>query len=1104
MRWKWAIRQSQDIKLKPQVAAVSVMTGGSGIEINVGRRPQKRVAYASYIKAIQVKVAKCTASLQPEATPGDTPAVLLASVDDVHLVVGLSHPENAMHKQWLGSDIGSPLAGSSTDSYTIELSADQLTLDRNGVGELMDHMRLVTLDTFRWDSLVSRWPSPWLEGSPFLTGDPNAQLLVSSITLGILAVTERLDMLEKYSSGGRSVEKTVHGRPLLPPLLAPVPRVSLGFSIGAISARLISPTREGEQEPFVLEARSGGLAGSVTSQFSSRPDRSFGDVPRDYTGLNMEFAYGLELDRTSVKIWFGPNAHLRSARPQSLHGAVNPNETFLQLDSVQLSGAGHGRGEFVDEASGIVALDVASVFTQCQVATDAVSLELWQPEVVKALACIVLRTGKPPAEKPAKPSRCLLDQLPFGLSASLSIGRVMVFMTSPDLAPDDALNISRGLAARTGISLTYCALRPSHHYATTAILSRGEQRVHLSLPAEQVLRAAEESGSSDESDLVRASIQLSLWDIVLRDAFATPFAADDPYGTSESSAQHRSLEFLHVANVETDVIFSGYRPNGSPRPNELDSCEVAVAIPTIRVVMNLAQIYNALLAMHTLQALLPHRPKPAVTPTRPPPTMTVDVRCHLHRLQLLWSFPQSSRMFVRMSSVWCHIAPSGVVAVGWDHVLLAVAVPVSRDGVEHQEWEELARLPRWRITVHPDTVPLTVKVKGDSGRLRIPFDFILADFILDINLTVKSVKHLLRMVAAGKYQDPPSPPEEDAKHVPNIKIDLGRLVVEAADDELEAKLGLIWRTGFDAARVRQEREDAFQAKVETIVAPKPVAASSVSRNEDSDFQFTPKHTVSVSDARQRLHQVHSVAWSSAYRAARAHQVHRQESFLHAHEGSLRITDDGSSDMVSVNRVPLVPPLVRLAIEGLSLSITPPSFPYSALPEYLYRAGDGLPLDTTFSLLIPLHIHFKATSLRLAYREYPLPLLHIPQHSKGILPALEFDSDVVIAEEMGSDRAVEWVPCEIVKEHSGLYGAAPLSVRIPKTLMPVKSYASPTIRVITDGVTDFSWGVSYGAATQDLMRIIDTLSHAPRDSSPAVGFWDKVCFSHYVTITNYVG
>ena len=90
-----------------------------------------------------------------------------------------------------------------------------------------------------------------------------------------------------------------------------------------------------------------------------------------------------------------------------------------------------------------------------------------------------------------------------------------------------------------------------------------------------------------------------------------------------------------------------------------------------------------------------------------------------------------------------------------------------------------------------------------------------------------------------------------------------------------------------------------------------------------------------------------------------------------------------------------------------------------------------------------------------------------------------------------NTTVEWVDCAIVRPHSGLHGASPLYLAVPKTLMPVKTYAHPNIHVNTDGITDFAWGVSYGPVTQDIMRVVDTLSHAPRDSSPAIGFWDKV-------------
>ena len=1025
---------------------------------------------------------------------GNGPAVLYAKLEDVAVNAGLSHPgQSGIHKEWLGKGT-SASADCTPDAYSVTLAAKRLTIDRNGIGELMDHLRIVTLKTFRWDSLVTQWPSPWICGASFLSGDPNAQLLVSNISLDGVEITERLDTLENLARRERkpdSVEKTVHGQSLLPPILSPVPRVSVGVHVGAVSVRLISPTSNDSQEPFVLEARTDGISGSLESRFTSRPDGRFGNIDRDYMGLDMDFHYGLVVSRSHAKVWFGPDAHMRGARPQSFHAASYPNETFCQIDSIHVGGTGHGLGEFVDEAGGVVSLDVPSVYTQCQCTTDDVSIELWQPEVLKALANILARTTSSSQPRPPRPSRRLLDQLPFGVVASLSIGRFMLFMTSPDLAPEDTLNISRGLSSRMGVCVSYSALRPNHCSRMSAVVSRGHQREQLLLPMEQVLHAVTEPGIPSSAEGSRALIQIAFWDIVLRDALSTPFAADDPYGVSDSSVHHRSLEFLHIGNLDVNVVVSGERPNGIPLPNTLDHCHVEVSIPRVKAVMQLAQVYNALLAVHTLQTLLPSRPKPPVKAPRPPSTLQVHVRCRLHQLQLLWRFPLSSKMYLRISALACDLSPDREVAVEWDHILAGVNVSLRRSGKDKEEWEELARLPRWRVELVPDTSPLRVNIKGDSGRLRIPFDFVLADLILDINLTIKSMKHLVRMVASGGYSNPPPPPEEDAKRVPEVHIELGRLVVEAADDRVESQFGLIWRAGFDAARVRHEREEAFNAKVSTITSQKPTASTSTLRNSESDFQFSSKHTVSITDARNRLNQVHSVAWKTAIEQARARQTAREEAHLQASIGSLRIPETVDDDMVTLNRIPPVPPLVRLTFDQLSLSITPPSFPYETIPDFLHDAGRGLPRDSTFSLLVPMHIHFTVNSLRLAFRAYPLPLLHIPPDSINSRPALEFDSDVVIAEEMGTEQSVEWVPCEIVKADTGMLGASSLSVRIPKTIMPVKSYARPTIRVMTDGITDFSWGVSYGPATQDLMRVIDTLSHAPRDNSPAIGFWDKV-------------
>ena len=93
--------------------------------------------------------------------------------------------------------------------------------------------------------------------------------------------------------------------------------------------------------------------------------------------------------------------------------------------------------------------------------------------------------------------------------------------------------------------------------------------------------------------------------------------------------------------------------------------------------------------------------------------------------------------------------------------------------------------------------------------------------------------------------------------------------------------------------------------------------------------------------------------------------------------------------------------------------------------------------------------------------------------------------------MGSELTVDWIDCPIIQPRQALHGEVPFSFAVPKTINPVKTYAAPTIEVTTSGPTILSWAVSYGPAIQDLVRVVDTLSSSPRDSSPAVGFWDKV-------------
>ncbi|KAH9951643.1 golgi-body localization protein domain-containing protein [Amylocystis lapponica] len=1091
-RMTWTSAMSPNSPLREALSAsMRFRWGGKQLPI---RRVQSATSPSrlSVLKTVNLRLTKLSVRRSLPPTSNDTSQTFVVTFNDINLGAGLSHPDTSpLHREWLGSRSvpGDKLI---TDVYRLNFSTGLVGLDRVGSGTAMDSLQVFSTTNICLETIVTQWPLPWLKESTFLSGDPNAQLLAVDVAVGDIQLIEQLDVLQTLLSRAKvPAEKPRDARPLLPTILSPVPRVVFGLRVGRVRVCLISSSIEANDTLFALEAQTEGLVASANSRFLTVPDqrtRPIEHIEHDHVSVQVDFDLAVSTRCTFVNVCFGPDVGVEHRQGSTAGMSSLPGEALLSVDTIQVSGRGSAVGD-MDELPSAVTIDIPSIYTDLHCWTDAISVELWHPDVVNAVAKVSGSLGGGSQKDSVKAiPRYVLDHLPFGLSASLSVGRFILFVTSPDLAPDEGLSLSRGVASHLGICVSYCAVHDRHFERVRDVLSRSQRRLQLSLPTEQILRAIARTAVPKVTSNVRALFHVALRDIVLRDAVATRFAADDPYFTADQSGDLKSREFLHIKNIDIEVTLSGHRPLELSHSVAKDECSVIATVSSVRGSLHLAQVYNLLLAARTIK-FLASKPSPGSTQASPNSTLTLKFEGVVHEIQLLWKFPIRTKLSARVSSFNFSLSPNKTADIRWSTIVLAVSVPVEHDEIQQEEWEEFARLPDWRINVQPSVRPLSVVVDADSGRIRIPFNFVLADLILDINVTIKSIKHLARMVAVGQYEEPPIPEAEDAKNVPNILLRLRCMTVEAIDDDIESRLALIWRTASDAARVRQERDDAFQAKVTAIINANLPHATPTAHDATSDFQFSSDHTIPIDEARARLFQVHSVAWITGYRQAQVSQTSRQEEFLR--QSNLSLHDTFKEDLVFVNPPRPVPPLFRLALDRLVLYLTAPALPSSSLPEFLHATGGGLPRDTQFSLLIPIHLNFTVTSLRLSYREYPLPLVNIPPSSAEATPGLEFDSDVVIAEEMGTAHSVEWVPCEIIKPNHGVHGASPLSLSIPKTIMPVKSYASPVIRVGTDDVTDFTWGVSYGPATQDLMRIMDTLSHASRDGSPPIGFWDKL-------------
>ncbi|KAG6919725.1 hypothetical protein DXG01_001559 [Tephrocybe rancida] len=131
--------------------------------------------------------------------------------------------------------------------------------------------------------------------------------------------------------------------------------------------------------------------------------------------------------------------------------------------AVEVLGDGHAIASVNHNVDTIVSVSASSPILELHISTDAICMEVWNPHVVVAvqqLSSVVLkREDKPPP--PVADRRPLLDRMPPGISTTVTIPRLVVFLTSPDINPNDTLELSRGIAFRTSLSMNYSSMHSS-------------------------------------------------------------------------------------------------------------------------------------------------------------------------------------------------------------------------------------------------------------------------------------------------------------------------------------------------------------------------------------------------------------------------------------------------------------------------------------------------------------------------------------------------------------------------------------------------------------------------------------------------------------------
>ena len=441
----------------------------------------------------------------------------------------------------------------------------------------------------------------------------------------------------------------------------------------------------------------------------------------------------------------------------------------------------------------------------------------------------------------------------------------------------------------------------------------------------------------------------------------------------------------------------------------------------------------------------------------------------------------------------------------------------------------------------PRLHPYSIDVTSDLTRFAIPHQMVFHQIVDNLTCAIKATEQIRNRFSqhslgeVGSFRTKP-------KLIPKTSFKLNYLILELEDGLFDWKLGLIYRLGLSEQRQRLAREEAFRIKTMKVHlhnrqqdpssnrqrlsteqhratarlsqrlsdngASKDVRLDHAQRRQSSAAQsrhmrydaegmgsLTENASITSNTAWFKLKRHDAINWHKKIRSAQRRQNSATEDERH----QLFASDedrDRPTDPLQVLEVPEHPALCRVAINDFGFVLDRPSFPVENYRTFLAGVGKGNPPDLAYSLLVPMNLQINLGETRISLRNYPLPLLHIPEANAmqpEQLPCWSVKADFVIAEEYHGEHSMRTVEIDIVPEcaSAALGSSTAPAISIRRSVLPVKTYSNVDITINTCDLTNISWGTAYQPAIQDVMQVIEKFTKPRTDCSRTIGFWDKM-------------
>ncbi|KAF8341579.1 RNA pol II promoter Fmp27 protein domain-containing protein [Cantharellus anzutake] len=1093
--------------------------------------------------ALDLKLSSLQVSHTFEHAPSNRKTVLSSLVRRMFFKVGLSDPtQNPMHRNWIGRPAKpNSKLDASVFSISCGLSAVEIFRVQHHSTSVRS-LRLAKLGKSSIDMIATQWDAVGLPKGRLFGEDYNAALVVAEVRGEHVHFTERVKDLratmDLFKTSPKELPDNNDSGPSPPPrtvLARHLPRIVVDLAVTDIQIKLQCDDLDNPfLSAFDVYLATNQIEVHVSSTFEEpmvkRDEGSeFARASSDEMAVSLQLLYegSVTLAPLEMSVVIDPkspmddaewnltkedddsSAESSSSFPSGstyISSAFIPPkmERVLAIHGLEAGMSGRALGRLNSKQAHHFA--IPDFFTEAKARVDEVTLDLRYPPFLPSFIVLARALSVPPTSHFAGG---VMSKLIPGVMFYCWIGVIRAAVSEEDINPNIryTMPLRRGVAMQTGLVFEYCYLTAPHVSAermAQSVSTRGvSARQSLDVRKEDLYNEA----VAQTLDLAESGTRVALlWlEFIHPSCWIVESISDTSDELPCRPIDRRSAEgvvevhesvFLDLPLTTIRIPITSRELTNGGFSEEI---HITAESPRVYWCLQLPIIYSMLLSLRQFQyhtALFP--PRGVDHNQHPHISLRIDVK----DVQGLCICPNSARVYSRFSAFGLVWAASSKARLTSQSAFLWVP---SAQGHLEGKWEEIVRVKSLSVEVEalsPLLSNFIIDCSLGGARLRIPYRYNLHTLIFGITIMIKAIKQLRRDAAAGKVAEIVLPTPEGARIPPKVSIRVEFLTIEAADDPFEARLNLIWRAGLDEQKSRLERALAFEAKVAAIQS----AGSKRAPNRRAGFEwhFGQSHTVEPSEAWVRLLHYDSESWIQRFKAADAEQVRREG--VH-----LKRSKDPTCPPFSWSTIQTIPtqkvvPLCRASFTRLFVSIGSPSFGgESGLRTFMSDLGSGLPHSTLFTLLIPFQVTWTSNSIQLSIRDYPLPIINIPskgQEDEG--PAWRFETDMVICEEYASSESVTLVPCVIYREDERL-GFPAFEIQIPKTIMPVKSYAHPTITVTTPHTTNFTWGMSLAPMMADVMQVVDSITPPPRDPSPALGFWDKLrLIFHWRLKANFIG